>query len=309
MIKNCIKHDLKYSIFSNIYTIFLSILCLLFGIVLFMNYNAATDTYTSYNNSKAYYEKNNIDMDESAPYEIIQNEDTSITISNPIAYYKEKVGQYIYAASPNYTISQMLETSVLFFPLFFGVLGLIYATFDFNYKTIKVRTIRSSKNDYSISKHFVLIFSSVFLLSIALILAKLIGLLMFQLLKNSIPIDNFNYSLDNSHSILIKYIFGCIVAICFAEIGYTLGIIFKKCFIGSILIAIYSLFFNNIGKYDLNNSIKELAKNIFDFYGVINIGTTRFISVTESILVISFVIIFCLITSVLIIRKRTSFVN
>ena len=309
MIKSCIKHDIKYVFFSHTYIIFSGILCLLFGIILFMNYTAATDIYEGYNNSKAYYEKNNIDMNESDSYDIIQNNDSSVTVSNPIAYYKEKVVQYIYAASPNYTISQMLETSILFFPLLFGVLGLVYATFDFNYKTIKVRTVRNSKKDLVISKHIVIILNSIFILSISLIFAKLMGYLIFELLKNSIPVESFNYSLQQSNNIFIKYIFGIVTAICFAEIGYLLGIIFKNNLIGTIIIAVYSLFLNSIGKYDLNNVLKELAKKIFDFYGVINIGSTFAISTGECILVIGIIILFCLITSIVIVQKRSSFIS
>lgn len=309
MIKNCIRHDIKYSFFSNIYIIFGGILCLLFGIVLFMNYNAANDIYEGYNNSKTYYEKNNIDMNESDSYDIIQNKDSSVTVSNPIAYYKEKVAQYIYAASPDYTISQMLESSILFFPLLFGVFGLVYATFDFNYKTIKVRTIRNSKKDLVISKHIVIILNIIFILSISLIFAKLMGFLMFELLKKSIPIESFNYSLQQSNNIFIKYIFGIIIAICFSEIGYLLGIIFKNNLIGTIIIAVYSLFLNSIGKYDLNNVLKELAKKIFDFYGVINIGSTFAISTGECIFVIGIIILFCLITSIVIVQKRSSFIS
>lgn len=88
-----------------------------------------------------------------------------------------------------------------------------------------------------------------------------------------------------------------------------MGIIFKNNLIGTIIIAVYSLFLNSIGKYDLNNVLKELAKKIFDFYGVINIGSTFAISTGECILVIGIIILFCLITSIVIVQKRSSFIS
>ena len=62
---------------------------------------------------------------------------------------------------------------------------------------------------------------------------------------------------------------------------------------------------NNI----VNNVLKELAKKIFDFYGVINIGSTFAISTGECILVIGIIILFCLITSIVIVQKRSSFIS
>lgn len=291
------------------YFIFLIVLCSLYGGVLFMNYNSVTDTYNSYMRNKEYYEKNNIDIDDTSSYKITKNNDNTVTIDNPISYYKKKVGQYIYASNPKYTISQMMEASMLFCPLLFGVFGLISATSDSKYKTIKFKTIRISKKDYTISKQCALILGSVSIITISLIIAKIMGYLMFSLLNRGIPISNFKYVLEASKGNFIKYIFGCIVAICFAEIGYTLGTIFRNTLIGTIGIAIYSLFSKNIGKYDLNNALKGLAKTVFDFKGVINISTSIDISTIESFIVIGMVIVICFISSLVIITKRTSFVS
>jgi len=171
-----INQEITYGIKSKIYLIITLLLVTLYGIVLFMNYNSVTDTYNTYLRYVDYYEKNNLDIetDLNGDYKI-EKSGNNINITNPILYTKESLSKYIYAASPKYTLSQLLESSILFFPLVFGILGLVIATNDYKYRTIKLRTIRISRFKFGMVKQLSIIFSSFIMIAISLSIAYILG--------------------------------------------------------------------------------------------------------------------------------------
>ena len=129
MIKECINQEFRCGINSKIYYITLILLSLLFGIILFMNYNAVIDTHEAYLKYENYYKSNGLDLESDLKGEYkVEKHERGERIENPIAYYKESVGKYLYSASPKYLVSEFLESSTLFFPLVFGILGLFVST-------------------------------------------------------------------------------------------------------------------------------------------------------------------------------------
>lgn len=307
--KKYIKQELRYGIYSKNYYIVLILLVLLFGLTIFLNYNSVIDTYKSYKKTVNYYEKQGLDIqkDLAGEYKVEKNEN-SVTVSNPILYHKDSVSKYAYAASPKYTFSQLLESSILYFPLVFGILGLLVGTSDFKYKAIKVKTVRMDKKTLGIVKQLSIALISFIIMLTALMISYILGWIMYNKLCARVPIAQFDIgTVTTSSSIIIKFIFGYIIALVFAEIGYTLGIIFKNVIVGMIAIIAYMFFLPNLGRFDLKNCIFYFAKKVFDFYGVISVQSPKETTSIEAGLIMLFVTIILVSTNIIVLVKRSSF--
>lgn len=308
MIRKYILHELKYLVYSKTFIIITVILCACYSVMLFMNYNSVTDSYASYVHCKEYYEENNI-QEEGESYDMEVNEDGSVTVSNPIVYYEKIVGQYMFASSPKYTLTQMMEVAIIIFPLLFGVLGLIASTYDYKYKTIKNKLIRLTKNEYLISKNISLVIISLASIVISLIYAKIAGHIMFNMLKQAFPYKEFDYTSFMVGNIGLKFITVMLMAICYLEIGFLLGIAFKNTLIGTVIVAVYSLLCRDMFKYDLNNAFTQLFRNIFENYGVVTISPNNEITTFLAITIILLTMVGSFILSAIIINKRSAFVS
>jgi len=307
--KQQIKNELMYLLYSKIYIILLLLLCGIFFAILFMNYNSVFDSYDSYVRTKQYYQENNLDIEEdlSGTYTYEKVGDT-VNVSNPILYYKECVGRFLYAASPEYTTSQMLESSILFFPLLFGILGLVVSNNDYKYKTIKLKSVMVSKRDFGIFKQLSIIISSFSILAAALLIAKIAGYLEYSIVCTKLPVSDFYLGgmLPRS-TVFTKVMFGYGIALLYAEIGYTLGIVFKNTLVGAAAIAAYTLAVPNLGKFDLKNSLYYFAHNVFDFYGVISLEASKETSLFAAISVVVILFILFITVNMAVITRRSSY--
>lgn len=309
MMKKYFEQEFKYGIYSKIYYMIALFLIVLFGITLFLNYSSVNDTYNEYLKTMDYYQKNGLDIkaDLAGKY-AVEESGNSGTITNPILYYKVTVGRYIYAASPKYTISQLLESSILYFPVVFGILGLLLATNDFKYKTIKLKTVRMEKTTFGMAKQLSLAYSSFMILVIGLMISYLLDWLMYAKLSGSIPISEFHFKpITGGPSIFIQFIFGYIVALIFAEIGYTMGVLFKNVYVGMIGIIAYMFLLPNLGSFDLKNAIYYFAHKAFNFYGVVSVEAPKDTSFTVALLIIVAVVILAFFINLSVIKKRSSF--
>lgn len=309
MMRKYFKQELLYGINSKSYYIITILLIVLFGCILFLNYNSVTETYNNYKKTESYYKANGLDIqkDLAGSYKVEGNENNG-TVSNPILYHKETVSRYLYAASPRYILIQLIESSVLLFPLVFGVLGLIVATNDFKYRTIKFKTVRMDKSSFGISKQLSIGFVIFIILVIALMISYLIGCIMYSRLSGIIPIEQFKSGVVPAKSPMItKFIFAYAVAFIFAEIGYSFGIIFKNMSVGIIAIVVYMFVLPNFGKFDFKNSIYYFQKNVFDFYGVISVQSPENTSSLLAGLIILSIVTMLIITNMITLVKRSSF--
>lgn len=310
MVKECINQELRCGINFKIYYITLILLSALFGIILFMNYNAVIDTHEAYLKYENYYKSNGLDLESDLKGEYkIEKHEGGERIENPIVYYKESVGKYLYSASPKYLVSEFLEASTLFFPLVFGILGLFVSTYDIRHKTLKHKTVRNSRSVLGAVKHLTLMLSSFAILIIALIISFIIGLIVYQSLYSSVPVADFisKTAYTSSSSIITKIAFGYMIALLFSEIGYTLGLLFKNMTVGIVTIFLYTFVIPDLGSFDLRTSIKFVANKVFDFYGVVSIEApinTSYIK-AGSVILVAFVI--SIIISMIITAKRSSF--
>lgn len=313
MMMKFFKQEIRYGIYSKVYYIMLLFLILLFSIILFLNYAAVMDTYSDFQATEKFYKKDNVDdieKDLAGEYKFEKTE-TGAVITNPILYDKETVSRYLYTASPKYTLSQLLESAILYFPVVFGTLGLLVAITDFRYKTIKFKTVRANKEKFGIAKQLSLAISGFIIMVISLIVSYLFSFLFYNKISATIPISEFDLSLpfmNSSSPIFLKFMFAYVISLIFMVVGYTLGIIFKNMYIGIVLIIVYMFLLPNLGVFDLKNALYYIGKKLFDYQGVVSVehpkdGTTWITSmiVLLSVLMISFII------NMFIIKKRSSF--
>ncbi|WP_411955623.1 hypothetical protein ACKXGF_14370 (plasmid) [Alkalibacillus sp. S2W] len=315
MIMKLFKQEMKYGFSSKLFYTITIFLVFFFTLVLYLNYSAVNDAYDQFLNTKEYYEQNDLDIEKDleGESEVIEETKDGGVINNPILHHKEQVSKFIYTASPEYSLSQLLESSLLYFPIVFGILGLLLATTDFRYKTIKIKTVRNNKVHLDIAKQISLAVSGLFIMLIALITSYLLSLFFYYKISNTIPITEFEMNLqpiNSSSPLLLKFAFAYGISLIFMIIGYTLGIVFKNIYVGMISIIVYMFVLPNLGVFDLKNSLYFIGNKIFDFKGVIavenaNDNTTVLtsMSVFLSVLIISFAI------NILIMKKRSSFEN
>lgn len=256
-------------------------------------------------------QKNNLNIEEELKNEyIVGTYEDGGTITNPIAYYNDTISKYIYAASSEYRLSQLLESSILFFPIVFGLLGLVISTNDYKYRTIKLRTVRIDKNRLGMAKQISIAISSFIIIVISLLFAYIVGEIVYQYLAGKIPIKDFQLETDtlgDSSSIFFKFLFAYIIALFFAEIGYTLGILFKNMYVGMIIIFVYTFIIPNLGVYDLKNSIFYFANQIFDFYGVVSAEVSENTGFISSFIIILLAFILSFVVNNIVFKKRSSF--
>ncbi|REJ25519.1 MAG: hypothetical protein C6P37_14915 [Caldibacillus debilis] len=309
--KKILEQELRYGINSKIYFILVMFLCGLFGVVLFLNYSSVTELYQEYEGLINYYEKNNLNIEEELNNEyIVETSENGGTIINPIVYYNDALSKYIYAASSEYRLSQLLESSILYFPIVFGLLGLVISTNDYKYRTIKLRTVRINKNRLGLAKQISIAISSFIIIVVSLLFAYIVGEIMYQYLAGKIPIKDFPIETDtfgDRSSIFLKFFFAYIIALFFAEIGYTFGILFKNMYVGIIIIFVYTFIIPNLGVYDLKNTIFYFANQIFDFYGVISADVSENTGFISSFFIILLTFILSFVVNNIVFKKRSSF--
>lgn len=307
MIKNCLEEELKYIYFSKVFYTILITLIFFFLVILFMNYQSVVDINNQYSASIEYYKENNLDIEEdlSQNYSIIKEKEGN-TIENPLAYYKSILGQFIYAASPQYTSSQLLEASIIIFPAVFGLFGLFVGSYDLKYKTVKIKGVRFSRLNYALSKQLALLIGSITILTIGLIVSIIFGKIMFVLLRNNINLEPFTVILQK-RDLIPKIIFGYVMSILYTKIGYTLGLFFKNIAVGIVVIIGYVYIVPNLGKFDLKNSIQLLAIKVFDFYGIVSVDKYHETKTIYSIFIILVTFIILSIIEYFTIKNRSMY--
>lgn len=312
MIWKLFKKEILYGIYSKTYLYITLFLVSLFVLVSYINYTAVTTTYNDFLHTKQFYVEQGIDIEEEleGEYLIIQEEGQNI-IDNPLLYERELVSQYLYTANPKYVINQFLESAFLYFPIVFGIMGLLLAHYDYKYKTIKIKTVRANRLSYTLAKQISLLFSGLIILILALIIAHPINYLFYQQLKEVLPISEFKTPLlieNKSSPFIAKFMFSYLIAIIFMIIGFTFGTIFKNIYVGFIFIVMYTFILPNVTIFELKNSLHYLGNKVYDFYGVLSIenaleGTTIFSSI--SILIIT--IFLPIIINIVLMMIRSSF--
>lgn len=309
-----IKSELYYGIYSQIYIVVALILLAIATIIIYSNCNQIVNAYHSYRKTEEYYNANHIDIEDALSDEYTYNsskdgEGEIENIENPLRYYRELIGINAYIASPSYAIPSVLEyASCLFFPLLFGILGIITGTYDTKYKTKRIKAIRLSKSKIIASKQIALIISSILIVAVVLFASYLISFLLNKMVLANVPLQNFDiHTIETKSPMIMKIMYGMGIALLFSEIGLFAGTILKGAVIPIIILFSYSLMIPNLGRYDLKNIMLFSAQNVYDYSGSFAINKPFEISHLENSILWIFVIVITLGGSYLAVKKRSSY--
>ena len=139
-IKKNLAFDFRYMHYSKIILALLVVVVIVNGILLTMEYQYISTSYDEYVYMENYYKENGLNIEEdlnSENYNIVENNDGTTTVDNTILYCYDTVCRSIYVATPQYSVSHILEISILVFPLLFGIMGTLLATTDYKHKIFK----------------------------------------------------------------------------------------------------------------------------------------------------------------------------
>lgn len=298
---------IKYSKAPIIISLIIVGVCIAFS---FFQYQYVMSNYNDYTRIFSFYDGDESQLAEDlklGEYNIIENDDGTTTVENPILYYKEMLGKAIYSTSNAYSISHILEIGILIFPILFAVIGIILSIVDLKNGVYKHKILRYGRENYVLSKitHFLFISSMIILLFI--IINKLCIFILDIIIKNKIDISNFTYTPEPEKSVLIKILTSLLIAIVYISIGFLLGVITKNGILSVGLMAVYLFIVPTFSEFEIQNCCYAIMKENFNFNGLANITDYRSVDVSLSIVIMLLVIFLSNLISYLVIRWRSAY--
>lgn len=311
-VRNSLAFELKYVLESKLLVGLVGLIVLINIIFIVIEYQYIDSAFSNYLRMENYYEENNMDIHadlESDEYKILENQDNSVTVENPILYYHDEVCRALYVISPEYSISHIFELSILLFPLLFGVIGAFMATVDLKNKIYKHKILRFGRNNYYVSKITVIIGIVVLCTVFAAFLNKIFSIAFYNIICNKFPVEKFDVgNLEQSTNIITKLCVIGLISFCYASLGFLLGVLSKSITISLCTISVYLYIVPIFSKFEIKNSCYNLMKNVFDFYGITNISSYKSISVFISLFIVFGIIIITNVISYIIIKKRSAYI-
>ncbi|WP_441440813.1 hypothetical protein [Brochothrix thermosphacta] len=258
---------------SKIVVKFILVATVLFSMILLMNFSAVNSTHSDFQTQVKFAKENgeDINVELKKEYKVTEQSSNSTHIENPLSFYKELLDKLIFASSNEYRLTQIFESSIVLFPIVFGILGIFNATYDFRFKTIKLKAVNVNRKTLATGKHITTWLISLVILVVSISLAWLVGWAINSYLQQ-LHIFNTTVSLP-LRDMGLKVAWTVFLAIFYCELGYTIGYITKNSSISIIAIFIVSYIMPmlnfNLGYFDINKAILAISAQVFDYYGVI----------------------------------------
>jgi|GEM_PF-1282340 len=304
-----IASEFRRMYYSNLILYFLLSILAMIILIFYMNYKEITLAYEDYTRVQDLYE-NEEDMKEDLErndYNMVEENGTYM-VENPISYYNEQLKTLLFVNSPDYTLTQIFEAGIIFFPIIFGIFGLLLGCADYKTKIIKHKVARVGRKNYYLSKISTSMITILFFFLIMIIISKLAGIIMYNVICNKIPVNDFSsHNLSLSSNVLMQFIFMYFISIVYSSVGMLIGVLTKGAIRGVILIAAYAYAVPVFSKFDLKNSYYFIMDQLCDFYGVIKISGIKDSSILISMIIIMGFLIFTNITIYLVIIKRSAY--
>jgi len=296
-----IASEFRRMYYSNLILYFLLSILAMIILIFYMNYKEITLAYEDYTRVQDLYE-NEEDMKED-----LEINDYNM-VENPISYYNEQLKTLLFVNSPDYTLTQIFEAGIIFFPIIFGIFGLLLGCADYKTKIIKHKVARVGRKNYYLSKISTSMITILFFFLIMIIISKIAGIIMYNVICNKIPVNDFSsHNLSLSSNVLMQFIFMYFISIVYSSIGMLIGVLTKGAIRGVVLIAAYAYAVPVFSKFDLKNSYYFIMDQLCDFYGVIKISGIKDSSILISMIIIMGFLIFTNIATYLVIIKRSAY--
>jgi hypothetical protein len=302
-----IRNEILYLLYSKKIFIFLIILFVALTICNCNEVNLLQHSYKEYLSVENYYIKQgdkNIQKYLNKDLNITHQESNGATITNvdnPLKYNFMLVGGYFKTLKPNNMTISLLELLTFFLgPFIFGLFGVLLATYDFKYKTIKLKSLQQSWSKNVLTKLLISIVCTatliIFLFAISQLVSNFIYIYANTIIPNS---KQFTISDQNirANRIAIELLISIFICSMFSIIGFTLGLIFKSSTAPIIILAVYNFALPNLGKYDLKNLLSiighkyfEFDSNVFSLFTPVNINSI----IAITILIAFYLLLICI---------------
>ncbi len=311
--KNYLKTEIKYGIYSKLYLKTLVLMCVLICGFQYLHYSEIMYVEHDYNRKVKSYDGNLEAMyeDIEAEYSIDIREDGSMgVIENPIAYYKAMLDKYVNYAHPQNALAQIEEIFSGISMVVFSVFGALYIAKDDKYRIKKLKTIRMSKFTYIKYKQISMIVSAFIIMIAGFIFGIISNIVYYSIIKTKVDMNiiEIEKPIIDIKTEIIRILIVVLVMLVFLEIGAFLATIFKSSTMSVCIMCAYLFVLQINVKYGLSQCIQYLYDKFFDLNGVVsvnlaynnyNIGIV--LAIMLSVLVVSVV------GSIFIENKRSSF--
>ncbi|GGJ11911.1 ABC transporter permease subunit [Paenibacillus hunanensis] len=286
-----LKKEFLYQRYSHVLWITLVSAVFLSLVNIYGLISKAINAYNNYLKSYTFYKEQGVDVE--ALLKLPGSAPGSSLVDNSVRYYYDQLSSTIYILDGVHLITPTLEWLLFAFcPIIFGLYGLYVATYDYKYKTLKLKMLHATPKHILTVKFIVSLICIIVVMVITLIISCLAGLVASIYLSKKVPVYSFpivdTFSIGSLPLQLLYALFLCII---FTAIGFLLGIIFKTTLFPAILIFVYNFFVPLLGKYDFKNLIASVAHSIFSFKGKFELIVPVPIPVTQSLFIL---LLFCL---------------
>lgn len=288
--KQCIREELIYLLKSKI-VIGFTLVSVLFSIVfLYTNYLEAANVVDNYFSFSE-------DISEGVNV-IFANEGEGIdeiTTDEELQYYKEIAEMKLYSVSPQYTIEFVLEgiCSLAFF--LFAIYAVIWALYDNNNNTFRLKAVRYKRSDILFAKHIAMVIGMVIIVVLTTVIVYI---------GNSIYYKKFLRSIHNADGLsieeygasspfLFRMFVTLIIVLIASEVGFAIATLIKKSVVSYFVVIAYSFFIPSLGKYDPRSCISALMYEHFEYYGSISLEEPALESVGAALIILLGIFVVC----------------
>lgn len=270
MIKQ-LKTDFRYAIYSGLGILILLLFVISTVLIFFLNDQKARSEIMVFQQTVEQVEKYGEDVEAAMQkdYEIMQSDSDSQVIRNPLAYYREELGKFIYMQKTEYTFTQFCEGIFSFLPILSAFFGFAWLSCELKHKTFRLKVLRCGKQKMIISRQL----SGFLILAVILCLTIPVAYGLQAVFSSKIQSDHSSvFSSFPMVSVLTASTWKKTAVILFRtlfyyELGFTFCNLLNGNPISIILICIYLFFVPTLFRYDISNAFNNIASEIFAFAG------------------------------------------
>ena len=276
-ISRAIKQEGMYQVFSKNHLVVLLITLILLSFHANMLRTAVIDNYDMYLRTKASYLERGQDVDDALKekYEISQNQSGMTEITNPLNYDLVNLAISI----QNLDLRNFISASFEYFTFVFGtyifaMLGIYLATYEKAHKTIKLKANLKNIQYMYMAKMLMLFLYSVAVVIVMVVFALIVSPILKETLMASYPLSEFySQTIAFEVSVWLQGLFCVGVFFLFGHLGLTLGTIFAKPILPSVLSTLFLFIVPIFSMYDVRNVVSIFSHRIFYFYGKFSLFT------------------------------------
>jgi hypothetical protein len=189
---------------------------------------------------------------------------------NPVRQSFDEVAWALRDVAPSSLVPAALGAmAVLVGPLAFATWGVLFATYDYSNKTVKLRAANGSWPRAVLAKALANAVTVAAVVAAALLVLEVTAPVFDRYVMGTVPgADAYlahAHTGATSSSVVAQYAVAVFVGVVFSTLGFCGGIIFRRPVVPLAIVVIYNLFVPSLGRYDLKNATAVVIRSVFAF--------------------------------------------